>query len=143
MRRRCVGYIVSIFVSAICRVPALADSGQTKQWWDQYARSERKLDMLVALIKEKGAGRDSVRLYLAGALEGLDWANSDLSSKHQSKLYCAPSTLTLNSDNAADIIAVEYSKNWRAYQIDSLQKIGREGLSYLLLNGLESTFPCK
>jgi len=79
---------------------------------------------------------------LEGAAIALDWANSQLTSKGQSALYCTPNELTLNARNYANIALNEFKRHWERYEQPLLEAFPKDVVVDALAYGLARTFPC-
>jgi hypothetical protein len=100
------------------------------------------LAMNVKTYKEMQAsdtGRNTVRAYIDGVGEGFGWANIKLDFDGNAKLFCTPPTLTLNNDNFLRILDDEIALNAKAIAAEALSVAPVE---FLLLQGLQKTFPC-
>jgi hypothetical protein len=80
------------------------------------------------------------KMYVKGLGDGISWANTLVSLEDGRALYCPPDKLALTVENYLDILD---------RQIDARSKVVTEAklnetpLGFLLLDGLQETFPCK
>lgn len=137
LKRTILSVAIAIAGSAMF---AFAQSSRAQPLPKDY--ENRKLEILIGVLDNKQS-REVLRMYVAGALEGIEWVNSDLAKSQLPKIFCAPPRLVLNADNAADIIVREYAKNKDVYGSQDFQQVGRAAVSLVLLMGLKDTFPCK
>ena len=70
---------------------------------------------------------------LAGNLNGLIWANSDLASRHQEKLFCAPPAIDLSVQRVVEAV----TKHLNAVATDKARPAGS-----VILQSLKEAFPC-
>lgn len=114
-------------LSTILMVLALSVSFQVKAEWklaDNYKKS------------------DKTQIYLAAALDAFTAANSELETLGQPLLYCQPASLNLEADKAVYIFEQE-----RAFRMSTGSRNSpfwkEVSLEYVLLWGLQRTFPCE
>ncbi|MEH6826427.1 MAG: hypothetical protein V7629_21275 [Motiliproteus sp.] len=81
------------------------------------------------------------RVYLAGSLGGLETANAQLRADERLSLYCVPTTLRLNAENAVSIFEDELAIRLAGGIVD-WELWPKVPLEQVLLWGLKRTFPC-
>lgn len=121
---------------------AIAQSSRAQLLPKDYDKADRKLELLIGILENK-TSREVLSMYVVGALEAMEWVNGEADMSRTPRIFCPPSRLVLNADNAADIIVREYTKNKRVYEDQRFQRTGRAAVSLVLLMGLKDTFPCK
>lgn len=78
----------------------------------------------------------AMEAYLSGVIEGYVIANAELEMERKSRpFFCTPENLTLNAENAFDLIDNYLAKNNHIQDTYSI--------SFPLLLALEEAFPCK
>jgi hypothetical protein len=77
--------------------------------------------------------------YINGMGAGFTWANGRLNARGMPKLFCTPRSLSLNANNYIDILDKQISR------MSQKETPGLDDLpiGFVLLLGLEETFPCK
>jgi hypothetical protein len=99
-------------------------------------------DMTLKLYKQsKAVGGEKwtdIQLYFLGAGNAYQWANVQLFKNQQAMLFCQPQELTLNAQNIMSILEAELALMSKSdmYKDDLV-------IDYLLLTGMQRTFPCK
>ena len=90
------------------------------------------------LLKDYKKAKDEqtqtlLKVYLAGALSGISWVNSELIHIGKAPLFCDPPKLTITNEQAEDIMMRESEK---------ISNPDDFPVPLLLMKGLEDTFPC-
>jgi hypothetical protein len=93
-------------------------------------------------------GNNIVKIYLTAAGGAYGAANTDLAIHKEKMLFCQPRTLTLTVDNYVNIFEQELEKELEAVKQSEKTKEGKQDwltdtpIEFVLLWGLEATFPC-
>jgi hypothetical protein len=81
--------------------------------------------------------RFSILVYFNGLGGGFSWANTQLESLNQQRLFCQPMDLTIGAEDYFKIYRSEYFKNEEIWGSFELQPPG-----IILLKGLINKYPC-
>jgi hypothetical protein len=102
------------------------------------------LMMLVGPASAEPSADDAIQRYrlgdpamfalLAGNLNGLIWANAELQSGGQAKLFCVPSDVDFNVQRAVEVT----TKHLKDTAADGALPVGS-----VMLRSLKEAFPCK
>jgi hypothetical protein len=87
---------------------------------------------------EEAKKRGLLGTYLVAAAGAFLAANGELANKKQPLLYCVPTTLVLQNDNYIAIIEEQLAK----MKSQMTEAMWDAPIEFLLLAGLEETFPC-
>ncbi len=92
-------------------------------------------------IKEYEASKNdnSMRLYVNAVAHGIQWANAELATRKQTRIYCPSPQLTITEDNYIEILD-DTVKSIRGRTGNN--KVSNLSLGLVLLHGLKETFPC-
>jgi hypothetical protein len=84
-------------------------------------------------IAEYKKGNGAVKIFIKGILDGIDWAESDVSNSGGTKLYCAPPEMALTLEQGFDILErfVEKYPTMGSYPVGMIVEIS-----------LKKTFSC-
>ena len=79
------------------------------------------------------------KTYILGVGVGVEWANTVVSNRGQSPLYCAPGKLAITTENFLQILQDYIEKN-----PEIIKPLGPDlPIGLLLLKALQDAFPCK
>lgn len=81
---------------------------------------------------------EDATLYILGIGEGIAWANVALANKKMPRLYCPPPNLAMNANNY-----LQMADNAAKESHEKLRNVKEISIEILLLNELQTTFPCK
>ena len=85
-------------------------------------------------IERYRLGDPAMFAFLAGDLNGLVWANTDLRSNHHTELFCVPADVVVSVQQAVEMMSKRIKDN-------SAQ--GQVPVGSLMLQVFKDTFPCK
>jgi len=84
-------------------------------------------------IAEYKKGNEGIKIFIKGILDGIEWANADISNGGGKKLYCQPPTIALTLEQDFDIM-----KRF----IESHLDMGEYPVGMIVEISLKDTFPC-
>jgi hypothetical protein len=79
-------------------------------------------------------GDPAMFAFLAGNVNGLIWANTNLRSNDHTELFCVPATVSLSVQQAVDLMLKRIKENPTDGQLPA---------GSLMLQSLKDAFPCK
>lgn len=96
------------------------------------AQAEPSAEEVISMIDK---GDQMALLILDGYANGMEWANTELESRGDALLFCAPRKLAITAEQNADILR-QYIKTPPGSRVADLPA------GIVLLNALRATFPC-
>jgi hypothetical protein len=79
-----------------------------------------------------------VRFYIIGVGRGYLWANIEIKRNGGKPMFCPPENLSINSENIISVL----NQKIKDFEKNGIIKDDWD-TEYILLLGLEETFPCK
>ena len=102
------------------------------------------LEMALIALKDNDPSMNMMVVGIASGLTGLTVASSSIGKNHL--VFCIPPQTPVNYKKYSEILLYQYDKDKSVYNL-AFDKVGSQDfapiLSYILIDGLKTNYPCR